>query len=1106
MTKRILSLLLAALMVLGSLVVVSAAEDEIDYDAENKWAIDVLVDIEVLQGRDNGELELIEGILRYEMALFIARALTGETDDEYWLKAKNETPFKDLVEHPYGGVATWNYNHEIILGATSTTFIPEGNITYQDAIVMIVRAWADYYIYTGLDKLGFKDELHYPWKHIELADALGLTANIDPNEKYLENTTRGVVAQLIYNLLTWDPSTQIPEYLKDELGTLKSNDSIGEDNFDLVISAKAGDVFEVTGIVKEGDNAGDVTLVDDNNTEDTADDTTLTLTVDDFAAYDEEAKVGSYYKVIYYALGDEVVVTLIEQVSSDGADYANTASADEFEVVYEATAWKDDAKTEAKEWKITGIKVLETGTVYALTGDNKVALQIAGVDVTDIEAFQTIGLEKIDKDEKAIYDEIVDALYATLKLTDTNGDGKIDVANITPYVFAAVYKEVLANTVDDTVADDSKATVWVFDTYAMVPYNDSKVTKTAHPEDDYVTRTWEWTVKGADGKDAETKASLTGSTEYVAKSGVATLGDMKKLSAVTIDKYDIREATENKYIKFVGDDTLYGYTYTDLLAWGIVATYEVEVDDAIETATKIVGAYYDIARNANRELAALYANKKVADDKKLADDIETPNVDESKKYVNAWVIDGKLVAIEYATKDGESDGTGSGSGSETPATKYDGILVISEKIAEEKFIERGAMTGEGDDATALVALVGGKYYYVTTAKIDGVDQDVLIYLADATEYVYDKTASGSDSDQKDAWDAAETEKIKKGYESITAEYNGDAETNNVVFYTVDSNGNYVIVPSETVAVTGETYKAHIGGEYKVALKDDEALATGSYIEYKMDVSSEDFIKFDLGEDDPDATDDRYGVQWMENVATDDTNWLFVTATDIQLKLGVPEYKSSFTVDSVEDIVANGDDLVVFGTFTGFEYTMFADATYAIYDGSEALDWDVRDGYLHYNVTNLFNGEDIIMIVDEEDEDKIAEINSIGSEEGKKVIIAMDADANYELLEVYTIDAAGNSIAAIASLSYGKNAFETTNMSSIEALEERIAEQYNLTEVATAKMAANKDNVVYAVSADALNTENVTPDANDTCYVFFTPATADKAASYVVFVVAPAGNG
>ena len=91
MTKRILSLLLAAMMVLGSLVVVSAAET--DYAAENTWAVEVLSKLDVLQGDENGDPMLDNAILRYEMALFLARALTGKTDDAYWAKVENETPF-----------------------------------------------------------------------------------------------------------------------------------------------------------------------------------------------------------------------------------------------------------------------------------------------------------------------------------------------------------------------------------------------------------------------------------------------------------------------------------------------------------------------------------------------------------------------------------------------------------------------------------------------------------------------------------------------------------------------------------------------------------------------------------------------------------------------------------------------------------------------------------------------------------------------------------------------------------------------------------------------------------------------------------------------------
>ncbi|MBO5110417.1 MAG: S-layer homology domain-containing protein [Clostridia bacterium] len=1028
MTKRILSLLLAAMMVLGSIVIVSAAET--DYVAENTWAVEVLTKINVLQGDENGDPMLDNPILRYEMALFLARALTGNTDDAYWAKVENETPFDDLLTHPYNGAATWNYNHGIILGVTDTIFNPNGNITYQDAIVMIVRAWADHFVWGGLDALGFKDELHYPWKHIELADDLGLTVNIDPSEKYLEATSRGVVAQLVYNLLVWDPAT-CPDYIEKKADGLKYDDSIGSDNFNLEISAKDGDTFVATEI-KDGkvalDEKGSATGTD------------LTLAETEFARFELTAKKDSYYKIIYYTVKDDTVVTSIVQVSKDGAQYTNKPGDRDFDVVYEATAWKDNDKTkEATEWKIVGIVI--DGTTYSI-GAGKDPLTLA-VTNADISGF---AFDKLDKATVAEYEAILDSLYGTLALTDTNGDGKMDKITITPYVFAAIYKEVRVDA--DSTTDLS--TEWVFDGYAVVSYADA--TKTTKGTD-YAERTWTWTVADAAGKkDTGATQTLTENTaEYVATTAAATLATATKLSAVKVNYFDVDVDSENKWIKFVGDTTEYGWGYADLLAWDI---YE---------AGEGVATYFDLARVYGDEatyLLELFGNKNVADA-----DVNSAN---NLKYVNVWTIDGNVVALEPATSDGSSGGTTPS----TPTIEYNGIILVDQLDASDIDIEKDT-----------IKLVNNKYYFVTEANVDGTTKTVLVYLADKSGFKFDKTNSNSEKVQELVY---YNTKINDAFATIEAASASGILP--VVFYKLDVNGNIVLVLDKDV--TGENYKTYVGGDYVVKAGSGETITN---VKYEMDISSTDFITYTVTKN-SNATD-----KYITSVANADTAWLFVSDDEIRVEAGSPEFGSNFTVAATTDIVKKDNTYVVFpATIEGFNYSMFAAADYVIYDGSDARNDMKRDGYLYYDVIDLFTGAEYTMRVDENDEETLAKLDSVTYE----AIVAVEHTNKHDLLEVYTIEE--GAIKAIASLRYGTSAFVATGVNSVDGLVDRIKTQYNLTTIAANQMANNEKNIIYAVDAstdtlDVLTAAAAIIDTDDRCYVFYTAAASGKPASYVVII-------
>lgn len=185
--KKILSLVLAMLMIFSMVPAVFAAEtSESDYQA----AIEYLKALELYKGTTDGDAadELVE---RYQMALFTARMVTGRVDKAYWETDANDSGFTDIDElnaEALGGVC-YAAQQGIVNGIGGSEFAPFDNVTYRDAIVMIVRALGFNYPASG-----------YPWSYINKARELGVLDGIT-GVSYTAEVKREVIAQLLYNAI-----------------------------------------------------------------------------------------------------------------------------------------------------------------------------------------------------------------------------------------------------------------------------------------------------------------------------------------------------------------------------------------------------------------------------------------------------------------------------------------------------------------------------------------------------------------------------------------------------------------------------------------------------------------------------------------------------------------------------------------------------------------------------------------------------------------------------------------------------------------------------------------------------------------------------------------
>ncbi len=183
--KRILALVLAVMMVATSIVAISADDAAaVSYNADAATRLEKL---EIMIGTENG-LELEKNVTRAEMAQFTGRVMTGEVEIEYWADYENSTTFEDLDDAKWAiGAVAYAYEQGVVIGKSDVCFDPNGDVTYQEALTMVVRSLG----YTGLK---------YPEGFINRAIKLGLTKDI-VGAKYDEPAKRGVVATILYNAL-----------------------------------------------------------------------------------------------------------------------------------------------------------------------------------------------------------------------------------------------------------------------------------------------------------------------------------------------------------------------------------------------------------------------------------------------------------------------------------------------------------------------------------------------------------------------------------------------------------------------------------------------------------------------------------------------------------------------------------------------------------------------------------------------------------------------------------------------------------------------------------------------------------------------------------------
>ncbi len=186
MKRKVLALIMSCMM-LVSMAVSAATYSDVPETHDRYEAINMLSSLDIITGYPDGTFQPDKEVTRAEMAALITRMFKLDST------AVTEPPFSD-VEVDYWAaaniVAAKNMN--IINGFPDGTFRPQDNVTYEQAVKMIVCA-LNYG--TAAEALG-----GYPGGYITQASKLNIL-----NKAAYGNTSpapRGIIAQLLFNSLT----------------------------------------------------------------------------------------------------------------------------------------------------------------------------------------------------------------------------------------------------------------------------------------------------------------------------------------------------------------------------------------------------------------------------------------------------------------------------------------------------------------------------------------------------------------------------------------------------------------------------------------------------------------------------------------------------------------------------------------------------------------------------------------------------------------------------------------------------------------------------------------------------------------------------------------
>ena len=429
--KRALSLALASVMVVSMMVVGAGAASYDEFtdkdEIVNKEAVQMLVELGVINGKDTGDFDPTGIVTRAEMAKMICVVLNGGKDPSLGTTVTNT--YTDTVGHWASGYIEYCTQLGIVAGDGAGKFNPNATVTGSEAAKMLLVA------------MGYKSEVEgftgSNW-------AIGV--NVRANQKGLYSDlsisvdaglTRDSAAQMVYNAL--DAGVVSYDYtLVTDGSSITSSPTLIDNNNKTLLEDKFNAV-KVEGVVVANEVAN-LSSTSDKGSALEDGKTSIAITNDD----DQSAYAGTKTFAVstdINDLGRSVVIYVKKDSNSTKAEVLGAAitSADN-KVVVDTS--KDSIKDVADDNDLT------------ITAETKVAANYGNlVAYSKYTDPKTAGIEKIiiDTDADGDVDYVLMNTYSFGKVTTytTSGDGSIAVS-------AGTYA-LSANDKDDVVGFDDVA-------------------------------------------------------------------------------------------------------------------------------------------------------------------------------------------------------------------------------------------------------------------------------------------------------------------------------------------------------------------------------------------------------------------------------------------------------------------------------------------------------------------------------------------------------------------------------------------------------------------------------------------------------------------------
>lgn len=231
--KKVLALVIALTMVLTT--VAFASYPDVDADANYASAVELLSALEILQGDENGNFNPDNTITRAEYAAVVCRALGMENAAN---SAKGATIFTDVAaDHWATGYINLASQQGIVNGKGNGIFDPEGNVTYAEAVKMLVVA-------LGYEPMA-ASRGGYPTGYLTVANSTKITANVSSSGTDTA-ALRSTVAQLTANAL------EVANMDQTGFGTDTKYEVLDDyDNYTTLLTKM--DIYKATGVVNSVD-------------------------------------------------------------------------------------------------------------------------------------------------------------------------------------------------------------------------------------------------------------------------------------------------------------------------------------------------------------------------------------------------------------------------------------------------------------------------------------------------------------------------------------------------------------------------------------------------------------------------------------------------------------------------------------------------------------------------------------------------------------------------------------------------------------------------------------------------------------------------------------